>query len=505
MCGLQDYFDTLEAKLAEPPTLVSAVDIENQAERRACRAARTASRSRPSSSSSSCAACSTRTGSACPSRWPRPSRIDIEVHWSEKAGVQRVVTDSDAELIVGRESFALPYQVCLSELLFGAPLYRQRRLMAGRMLPYKPLLGDGGSSSKRRRGRGSDVRDRATHRRRRRRRSAASPTPTPATPRRPPHARRRHAPAPPPPTPAPARRRARSSSKRRPRNSGQPARIAVRISGSCLTTTAPSNRSGRPAGTTRGLHRTPDDPRPPQVLRARHVPLPVGRGPARRPLRGLHRDRHHHALEAHAGLQRAAPDGLGRLRPARRELRHQARHPPARSTTAAGDRQLPPPDRLGRLRLRLGARDQHHRSRVREVDAVDLPAAVQARPGLRGHRRRSTGARRARPASPTKRSARAAASAAARVVERKDMRQWMLRITALRRPAARGPGAARLARVDAGHAAQLDRPQRGRRGDVHARRRRSRGARSACSPRAPTRCTARRTWCWRPSIRWSPS
>ena len=58
-------------------------------------------------------------------------------------------------------------------------------------------------------------------------------------------------------------------------------------------------------------------------------PYPSGAGPARRPLRGLHGDRHHHALEADAGLERPAPDGLGRLRPARRELRHQARRPPA--------------------------------------------------------------------------------------------------------------------------------------------------------------------------------
>ena len=66
---------------------------------------------------------------------------------------------------------------------------------------------------------------------------------------------------------------------------------------------------------------------------------------------------------------------------------------------------------------------------VREVDAVDLPEALRARPGLRGRRRRSTGARRARPAWPTRRSARAAASAAAPPVVRKDMRQWLLRIT----------------------------------------------------------------------------
>ena len=65
------------------------------------------------------------------------------------------------------------------------------------------------------------------------------------------------------------------------------------------------------------------------------------------------------------------------------------------------------------------------------------------------------------------------------VVVRKDMRQWMLRITALRRPAARGSGRARLAGVDGGDAAQLDRPQRRRRGDVHDRdaRRRARAAR----------------------------
>ena len=59
-----------------------------------------------------------------------------------------------------------------------------------------------------------------------------------------------------------------------------------------------------------------------EALRARHVPLPVGRGPPRRASGGLHRDRHRLPLQADARLQRAAPDGLGRLRPARRALRH---------------------------------------------------------------------------------------------------------------------------------------------------------------------------------------
>jgi hypothetical protein len=141
MCGLQDYFDTLEAKLATPPTLVSAVDMENQANARV-----QGGKNRFSFETEFQLKQLRRVlddnWKSLPEPLAKADRIDIEVHWSAKAGVQRVVTDSDAELIVGRESFALPYQVCLSELLFGAPLYRQRRLMAGRGLPYKSLLGD---------------------------------------------------------------------------------------------------------------------------------------------------------------------------------------------------------------------------------------------------------------------------------------------------------------------------------------------------------------------------
>ncbi len=56
---------------------------------------------------------------------------------------------------------------------------------------------------------------------------------------------------------------------------------------------------------------------------------------ARRPPRGLHRDRHRRALQAHARLQRAAPDGLGRVRPAGRAVRAQDRHASARSRPSA--------------------------------------------------------------------------------------------------------------------------------------------------------------------------
>jgi hypothetical protein len=70
-------------------------------------------------------------------------RLDLEVAWSERAGVRRVVTVQDAALFVGEARHALPYNVCLSELLFGAPLYRTRREVLG--LPaLTPALPDPG-------------------------------------------------------------------------------------------------------------------------------------------------------------------------------------------------------------------------------------------------------------------------------------------------------------------------------------------------------------------------
>ena len=104
----------------------------------------------------------------------------------------------------------------------------------------------------------------------------------------------------------------------------------------------------------------PPPPRPAQAVRARHVPVPVGRGPARRPPRGLHGDRHRRALLAHARLRRAAPDGLGRLRPARRAARDQDRHAPAQDD-AREHRHLPAPAQDRSASLRLGARGRHHR------------------------------------------------------------------------------------------------------------------------------------------------
>jgi hypothetical protein len=57
--------------------------------------------------------------------------LGLEVTWVERAGIRRVVSSREPVLLVGREHDSLPNHPCLSELLYGAPLYRERREMLG--------------------------------------------------------------------------------------------------------------------------------------------------------------------------------------------------------------------------------------------------------------------------------------------------------------------------------------------------------------------------------------
>ena len=56
--------------------------------------------------------------------------------WAEKAGARSVSSPTrKPKWALGAETFGLPYHVCLSELLYGEPLYRQRRVMWHLPLP----------------------------------------------------------------------------------------------------------------------------------------------------------------------------------------------------------------------------------------------------------------------------------------------------------------------------------------------------------------------------------
>ncbi len=192
-----------------------------------------------------------------------------------------------------------------------------------------------------------------------------------------------------------------------------------------------------------------------EVLLSGHVPVSVGGGAPRGAPRGLHGDGHPVPLQAHEGVQRAAPDGVGRVRPARRAVRGRDGDAPG-GHDEEERRPLPRTDPRAGLFVRLGPRDQHDGPEVLQVDAVDFRAALQEGagvrgggsgqlvsgagdgPGERGSHRRALRAREPSGGAPSD----AAVDAADHGV---------------RGTASEGPGHARLAGGHQGDAAQLDR------------------------------------------------
>jgi hypothetical protein len=131
MCGLQDYFDSLEAKAAKEPVVVSSVDLEGGDGRRQLRGGKARFEFQGKFLLQHGRRVLEENWRKLPAELETAEKFDVEVRWAEKAGVKRVVTDQDAELFIGNESWALPYHVCLSEWIYGAPLYKQRRVLFG--------------------------------------------------------------------------------------------------------------------------------------------------------------------------------------------------------------------------------------------------------------------------------------------------------------------------------------------------------------------------------------
>ena len=149
MCGLQEYFDALEIKTSPPPRVVSALDLEAMSGGKMVHGGKERFAFENEYQLKHLRRILNENWRRLPDPVASATKIEIEVKWSEKAGTKRVVTDEDADMTVGGETFSLPYHVCLSELLYGEQLYRQRRVMWGLPLPggaAKTPAHDGGAA-----------------------------------------------------------------------------------------------------------------------------------------------------------------------------------------------------------------------------------------------------------------------------------------------------------------------------------------------------------------------
>ncbi len=294
--------------------------------------------------------------------------------------------------------------------------------------------------------------------------------------------------------------------------------------------------------------------RPPQALRARHVPVPERRGPARRAPARLHRHRRLRPLHAHERPQRAARDGLRRIRSPRRAVRGgdaaSTRAPRSRRTSpTCGASSAPSASGTTPAVASPPPTSTTTAGRSGSSCSSSTPGTTTSRrgpgrsPSSSPSSRRARGRRRATP-TPTTWPGPSSTRAAQRAVVdsyrlayldeapvnwcpalgtvlaneevtadgrsergnhpvfRRPLKQWMLRITAY--------ADRLLADLDL-----LDWPESikmmqrnwigrsvGRRSS-RSRSRSTRASTSRCSRRVPTRCSAPPTWCSRPSTRWS--
>ncbi len=138
MCGLQEYFDALEIKTSPAPRIVSALDLEGESGGKQIRGGKEKFEFSNDFQLKTLRRVLHENWRRLPDKLDTADKIELEVRWSEKAAAKRVTTDGTSELTIGTETFELPYHPCLSELLYGEPLYKQRRIIWGLPLPTPP-------------------------------------------------------------------------------------------------------------------------------------------------------------------------------------------------------------------------------------------------------------------------------------------------------------------------------------------------------------------------------
>ena len=128
VCKVQDYFDALAQGQEKPPTVASSSDVQRGSE---AAGGVTTFAFETESQLRTVRRVLSENWTKLPPKLNEVSRIELQVKWAEKAGVRRVVTTEDAQITFDGNTSYLPYHICLSELLFGAPLYKTRRDLLG--------------------------------------------------------------------------------------------------------------------------------------------------------------------------------------------------------------------------------------------------------------------------------------------------------------------------------------------------------------------------------------
>jgi len=131
LCGLQNYYDALATKEAVPPAVVDAADVERISEGSTARGGRARFAFETDFQLTTVKRVLEENWKGLPPGLPAAKRIELNVTWSERAGLRRVANNSSPELVTDGEPVSLPYHVCLSELLFGDRIYQRRREVLG--------------------------------------------------------------------------------------------------------------------------------------------------------------------------------------------------------------------------------------------------------------------------------------------------------------------------------------------------------------------------------------
>ncbi|HEY0708273.1 MAG TPA: hypothetical protein VGG33_15820, partial [Polyangia bacterium] len=136
MCELQPYFDALHDTTIAPPREIEGQDLEMADGTTRATGGRARYRFETEFQLHHFRQLLAKNWGSLPEEVSKAPALELQVRWSEKASVKRVITTEPAVLGAGGKDYELPYHVCLSDILFGEDLYKTRRTVLN--LPPPP-------------------------------------------------------------------------------------------------------------------------------------------------------------------------------------------------------------------------------------------------------------------------------------------------------------------------------------------------------------------------------